>query len=129
MANIEITNNKTRGIVIRGPVFADDSYRATAAGTVPQGAVLARETSTGFLKRFDPAGADGLNVPLAVLSQECVYDAAGDYPVRPVVGGQVRRGDLLDLNDTALTQVAVDQLRDYSIIALSTTQLAELDNQ
>jgi hypothetical protein len=46
-----------------------------------------------------------------------------------VIAGRVRAGDLVNNVDAALTAVQLDQLRDYSIIALGTTQLAELDNQ
>lgn len=129
MANIEITNNTTRGIVIWEPVFEDATATFAGAETWPQGAVLAKLTATGNYVRFNPAGSGGAEVPLAVLTQNLEADAAGDLPFRPAISGRVRLNDLIDSAGTALTAAAVDQLRDYTIIAQSTTQLSEFDNQ
>jgi hypothetical protein len=129
MANIEITNNKTRGIVIWDPVHEDAIATFGGAATWPAGSVLGKVTATGKYVRFAPGAADGSEVPLAVLSQDVEAGAAGDVPIRPVIAGRVRAGDLVNNVDAALTGPQLDQLRDYSIIALGTTQLAELDNQ
>lgn len=129
MANIEVTNNKTRGIVIWEPVHEDATATFGGAATWPAGSVLGKLTATGKYARFSPGAADGSEVPLAVLSQDVTADAAGDVAIRPVIAGRVRAGDLVNNVDAALTAVQLDQLRDYSIIALGTTQLAELDNQ
>ncbi len=129
MANIEITNNKTRGIVLWEPVHEDAVAVFGGAATWPAGSVLGKVTASGKYARFAPGAADGSEVPIAVLSQDVTADGAGDVPIRPVIAGRVRAGDLVNNVDAALTAVQIDQLRDYSIIALGTTQLAELDNQ
>lgn len=129
MANIEIQNNKTRGIVLWEPVHEDAVAVFGGAATWPAGSVLGKVTASGKYARFAPGAADGSEVPIAVLSQDVEAAGAGDVPIRPVIAGRVRAGDLVNDVDAALTAVQIDQLRDYSIIALGTTQLAELDNQ
>lgn len=86
----------------------------------------------GKLVPYAIAGAGGVQIPLAVLLNELTSTGAGDIPDRPIIAGQVRRGDLVidaDGDGSNLTDAIVDQLRDVSIIALSTLQLAEQDNQ
>ena len=86
----------------------------------------------GKLVPYAIAGAGGAQNPLAVLLNELTSTGAGDLPDRPIIAGRVRRGDLVidaDGDASNLTDAIVDQLRDVGIIALSTTQLAELDNQ
>jgi len=129
MANIESTNNKTRGIVLWEPVHEDAVAVFGGAATWPAGSVLGKVTASGKYARFAPGAADGSEVPIAVLSQAVEAAGAGDVHIRPVIAGRVRAGDLVNNVDVALTAVQIDQLRDYSIVALGTTQLAELDNQ
>ena len=129
MANIEIQNNKTRGIVLWEPVHEDAVAVFGGAATWPAGSVLGKVTASGKYARFAPGAADGSEVPIAVLSQDVEAAGAGDVAIRPLIAGRVRAGDLVNNVDAALTAVQIDQLRDYSIIALGTTQLAELDNQ
>lgn len=129
MANIEIQNNKTRGIALWGTVHEDAVAVFGGAATWPAGSVLGKVTASGKYARFAPGASDGSEVPIAVLSQEVEAAGAGDVPIRLLIAGRVRAGDLVNNVDAALTAVQIDQLRDYSIIALGTTQLAELDNQ
>ena len=129
MANIEIQNNKTRGIVLWEPVHEDAVAVFGGAATWPAGSVLGKVTASGKYARFAPGAADGSEVPIAVLSQEVEAAGAGDVAIRPLIAGRVRAGDLVNNVDAALTAPQIDQLRGYSIIALGTTQLAELDNQ
>ena len=129
MPNIEITNNQTRGIVIWEPVFDDATLTLGAAETWPAGAILGKVTATGKYVRFATGASNGSEVPKAVLTQAVESAAAGDIAARVLINGRVRQGDIVDADDAALTAVAVDQLRDYTIIAQTTQQLAELDNQ
>lgn len=129
MSNIEITNNSTSGVAIWDPVHEDATLTFAGAETWPAGAVLGKVTATGKYVRFNPGGADGSEIPKAVLTQEVTAAGAGDVAARPAIAGRVRAGDLVNNADAALTAAQLDQLRDYSIIALGTTQLAELDNQ
>ena len=129
MPNPVITNNSTSGIVVWEPVYEDDILVDAAGATYPAGTVLGRLTAGGNLTAFTPGAADGSEIPIAVLTVETVLAAATPAPCRPLISGRVRRGKLADNAGAALTQAAVDQLRDMSIIALGTQQLAELDNQ
>lgn len=129
MANIEITNNTTRGTTIWEPVFEDATLTFGGAATWPAGAVLGKLTATGKYVRFTPGAADGSEIPKAVLSQPVTAAGAGDVAARPVIAGRVRAGDLVNNAGAALTAAQLDLLRDFSIIALGTTQLSQLDNQ
>jgi hypothetical protein len=129
MANLNITNRQLTGIVVFGAVFEDETLTATGAETWPAGAVLARVTASGKLVRFDAGGAAGTEIPLAVLTVAVEFTGAGDRTERPAIAARVRRGDLVDAADGALTDVAVDTLRSYGVIAQATHQLTELDNQ
>jgi hypothetical protein len=129
MANINITNRDLTGIVVFGAVFEDQTLTATGAETWPAGAVLARDTASTKLVRFDPAGADGAEVPLAVLTVAVEFSGAGDRTERPAITARVRRADLLDSADAALTAAAVDTLRSFGIVAQVTHELTSLDNQ
>lgn len=129
MANINISTRDTSGLVIFGATFENETLTAAGAETWPEGSVLGRVTISGKLVRFDPVAVDGSEVPLAVLTVEVEFTGAGDRTERPAISGQVRRGKLVDINDTALTQAAIDQLRGFTIVALDTYQTSELDNQ
>lgn len=85
----------------------------------------------GKLVPYAIAGAGGAQIPNSVLLNELTSTGAGDLPDRPIIAGRVRRGDLVidaDGDASNLTDAIVDELRGTGIIALSTTQLAELDN-
>ena len=129
MANPEISNRRCNGVVILSPVFADATLTAAGAATWPAGAVLGKVTASGKYVRFDSGAADGSEVPSAVLTQAVEFTAAGDRAERPAISGQLRRGDLVDSAGAALTDAAVDQLRDFTILALTTHQLSAQDNQ
>ena len=118
MANLEITNNKTRTIVVWDPVFDDEVVTFTGATTYLAGTILARDTSTQKLIAYVKGGAtNGNGIPKAVLLDDLTSTGAGDVPARPVLAASNIDG------------IVEDELRDFGIIPLSTTQLAELDNQ
>jgi hypothetical protein len=129
MANLNIANRDLNGIVVFGAVFEDQILTAAGAETWPAGAVLARVTASGKLVRLDTGGADGSEVPLAVLTVEVEFAGAGDRTERPAIAGRVRRGDLVDDSDVALVDADIDTLRSYGVIAQITNQLTEIDNQ
>lgn len=133
MANLEITNNKTRGIVIWEPVFEDDLITFAGSGTLLAGTILARDSVSLKLVPYVKGGVANENgIPKAVLLDALTAAGAGDLPCRPIIGGRIRSGDLVidaDGDATNVDAAVIDQLRDYTIIALGTTQLAELDNQ
>lgn len=133
MPNIEIQNNKTRGIVIWSPVFKDEIVTAAGADVFAAGTILARDSGSLKLVLFVKGGStNGNGIPKAVLTQDLEFAGAGDLPVKAMVEGQVRTGDLIidsDGDSSNIDAAVLDQLRDYGIVGLSTTQLAELDNQ
>ena len=103
---------------------------STSATTYAAGTVLGRITANGKLAPYASGAADGTEVPKAVLTQAVEFGAAGDLPVRALVSGRVRAGDMIEHGVGVITDVAVlDQLRDYGIVALATQELTELDNQ
>lgn len=125
MANIEITQNDTTGVVIWEPVFADETLTSTGADTWAAGTLLGRITASGKMTIYTSGAVDGSEVPIAVLRDEVVFTGAGDLPGRPIIAGRVRREKLVADGVGAVNQTEVDQLRDYGIIALSTVQLAD----
>ena len=130
MANIEITNNETDGLVVWDPVYRDETLLDAATVTYPEGTVLGRITASGKLTKYTTAASDGSEVPVAVLTYDVDLVAATDKPARALISGRVREGDLLaDSPARALTIAEVDTLRTYDIIAQTTQQLAEQDNQ
>lgn len=86
-------------------------------------------TADGKIVAFSRTGAGGAQVPIMVLSLEEVFTGAEDRAFRPIISGRVRRGDLVVFGVGAITDAEADALRDFSILAQTTLQLAELDNQ
>lgn len=129
MATLNISNRTFTGLVIRDDVYEDGTAVFAGAATWPVGAVLGKVTTSGKYARYDSTATDGSEVPVAVLAAETVATGAGDVLIRPLISGFVRRGKLVDAAGAALTQAAVDQLRDFTIIAQPTTQLSIQDNQ
>lgn len=129
MSNLTITNNTDlRSIAVWDPVFDDDIAIDAGGETYPKGTLLGRLTASSKLTKYESGNADGSQIPVAVLLEELVLVAATDTPCRPIIAGRVRRGDLLHAGG-AIDQLEADLLRKTSIIPLTTTQLAELDNQ
>lgn len=128
MATLEITNNDTRSLVVWDPVFDDDTIIDAGGETYPAGTLLGRLTASSKLTKYESGNSDGSEIPVAVLRDEIVLAAATDTAVRPIIGGRVRRGDLLH-DGSPITQLEADALRDFGIVPLTTTQIAELDNQ
>lgn len=128
MATLTITNNAPRSLIIWDPVYDDDTIIDAGGETYPAGTLLGRLTASSKLTKYESGNSDGSEIPVAVLQDELVLVAATDTPVRPIIGGRVRRGDLLH-DGSPITQLEADALRDFGIVPLNTTQLAELDNQ
>ena len=133
MANIEITNNSTRGIVLYEPVFEDDKVTFAGAAVFKAGTILARDSVTLKLVLFVKGGStNGNGIAKAVITQDLESAGAGDVVTKPLVQGQVRVSDLIinaDGDASNVDAAVLDQLRDYGIVAISTTQLSQLDNQ
>ena len=129
MLNMTVQNNRTNGVILWDPTYNDGTATFSVAETWPAGAVLGKLTATGKYVRFTPGAGDGSQTPIALLSQAVTSVGAGDVRIRPMISGKVRASDLTNNAGGALTAPQHDQLRDYTIIALATTQLSQLDNQ
>lgn len=74
-------------------------------------------------------GAGGAQIPSMVLTYEIVATGAADVAARALIAGRVKRERLVIDAGGTVTDAIVDQLRDYSIVAQSVTDLSLLDNQ
>lgn len=126
---MEVTNNATSGLVVWAPKYNNETLNAGGAVTWAKGTLLGRLTASGKLTAYASGAADGSEVPVAVLVEEVIFTGAGDKPARVLVGGEVRRADLVAHGVGAITIAEADLLRDYGIISYTVTQLGELDNQ
>lgn len=133
MANIEITNNDTTGIVIWEPITKSDTLTVAGAGTTLKGTLLARDSSTLKLIPYVKGGSTNDNGTVrAVLLEDQVATGAGDLAIFPLISGQIRSADLViaaDGDNSNVDAAVLDALRQTGIIARSTTELSELDNQ
>ena len=129
MPDPSTTNYNPNGIVLWDPTYEDDILIDAGGDTYAAGTVLGRITASTKLTAYTSGAVDGSEVPIAVLQDELVLAAATDVSCRPIIAGKARRVDLVAHGVGALTQAEVDALRDRVIIALNSTQLAELDNQ
>ena len=113
--------------------FRPDEITFGGAGTLLAGTILARDSVSGKLIPFVKGGStneDG--IPKAVLTYDVAAAGAGDEPVRVLVSGEVRKERLIILDDgdaSNVDDVVIDQLRDYSIVALDVFDHSRLDNQ
>lgn len=86
----------------------------------------------GKLVPYNPAGAGGEQLPIAVMQYEVTRTSGGNLAVRPIVSGKVNKKRLIiDVDGTGanITAAILDQLRAAGIVAIDVEQLAELDNQ
>ncbi|MEE8573852.1 MAG: hypothetical protein V3T30_00425 [Thermodesulfobacteriota bacterium] len=78
---------------------------------------------------YATAGAGGAQIPTMVLTYEITTTGAADVAARAMIAGRVKRERLVIDAGGTVTDAIVDQLRDYSIVAQSVTDLSLLDNQ
>lgn len=83
----------------------------------------------GKMVPFDPAGAGGAQIPLAVLTYEVTRTGAGNEPIRAMVSGSVLKPRLVIDSGATITAAHLDQLRDFGIVAQDSRELLILDNQ
>ncbi len=152
--NLEVTTLVANGGILKledpnGALVASDLIMTVGAGaaTVFEAAGLeftVTDGSTDFIVGdkfsltvaadgkiviYSRTGAGGAQIPLMALHDEEVFTGAEDRPVRPIISGRLRRGDLVVHGVGAITDAEADALRDFGIIPLTTSQLGELDNQ
>lgn len=83
-------------------------------------------TPLGF--SVETVSANGNGDPKAVLNYE-LAGANGDNVVRALVAGEVRDSKLVISSGASMTDVIRDQLRNYGIVPIDSTELGQLDNQ
>lgn len=88
--------------------------------------------AVGKLVVYNPAGAGGVQRPLAVLTYDVSRTGAGDVPIRAMVAGKVNKNRLIinvDGTGANITAAILDDLRRAGVMAEDTKQLSVLDNQ
>jgi len=83
----------------------------------------------GDLVIYATAGTGGAQVPLAVLTYDITTTGAADVVSRVLVGGRVRREQLVIDAGGTVTDAIVDALRHYGITAEAVDELNINDNQ
>ena len=133
MANLTVTNVDLGALVLFDPRYDDDVFTGAASTTYLEGTLLARDSSTLKLIPYVKGGTtNGNGIPVAILTPELVTDGAGDYPLRPLLKGEVRADKLIiaaDGDNSNVDAGVLDLLRDFGIFAKGNTDLTVLDNQ
>lgn len=133
MANITIENVDLGNVVLDSGEFKDDLLTFGGAGTVVAGTILARDSVSLKLVPYVIGGSTNENgIPKTVLTYDVTATGAGDVAVRSLISGKVRKERLVvdaDGDDSNITNAILDQLRSYSIVPVSVTELNVLDNQ
>lgn len=134
--NLTITNNDVGSVIHQSGVFSDDilvSLSGTYPLTVLAGTILARSASSGNLIIYLTGGTtfdDG--IAKTVLTYDVEFLAAGGVPVRTMQSGIVNGNRLIidaDGDNSNVTTVLLEELRDYGIQTVDAVELNLLDNQ
>lgn len=133
MPNLTITNVDIGSVILEEGKFRDDLLTFAGVATILEGTILARDSVSLKLVPFVKGGVTNENgIPKAVLTYEVTSVGAGDIPVRDMVSGSVRAGRLVidaDGDATNVDNKVLDQLRDFSLVAIDVQELNILDNQ
>ena len=131
MSNLTTTNVDLGSVVHSNGEFSDDIFNATGAISIAEGTILARSSVSDKLVLFEKGGANGADVPVAVVTADYSAAGAGDIPMRPLIAGNVREERLIIAagGDTVVDKVVTDALRGISIIPINVEELNILDNQ
>lgn len=132
MPNMTVTTVDLGSVVLRDCEFRDNTLAFTAAGTVLEGTLLARNGTSGKLVPYATGGADGVGTPIAVITYEASRESAGDLAIRACVKGSLRKQRLVihaDGDDSNITPAIIDSLRDFGIVAVDVEDSSALDNQ
>src|SRR5688572_5100985 len=116
---ITITNIDVGSVVLEHGESGDGLLRnaAGAPATFAAGTILARHSTSLKYEPYDPAGANGLNAPKAVLTYEVGPVAATtDVAVRVLIAGKVNQNRLKIHDATPITAAHLDALKDSTII-------------
>lgn len=129
---MEVTNIDSGSVAIRDEVHKDEILTLAAPATLKEGTILARDSVSQKLVIFVVGGATNENgIAKAVLTHEFT-GGTGDHPIQPLVGGVVAKERLVVHaagDDSTLTTVHLEQLRQVTIVAVKSKQLSSLDTQ
>ncbi len=134
--NLTITNVDIGSVILKGGEF-NDEVLTVAGGTYPrsikEGTILARDSVTKKMIVYVIGGATNDNgIPKMVLTYDVDVSAAGDVTIRSMMTGVVRSNRLIvdvDGDNSNITPDILDELRDYSLVAIDVNELNILDNQ
>lgn len=134
MPNMTVQNIDNSSVEIREGEFQDTTITFAGAATYAKGTLLAVPTAapSGPYVLWANGGADGSEVPKAVLTYPVTATGAGAVHARVLVKGVVRLEKLIEHatgDGSNIDAENVRQLQDVGITALSTDQLSAQDNQ
>lgn len=128
--NIKITENDCTPLSGKEAGFRDATFAATAEA-FKAGTLLAID-ATGKYIPFVKGGTAPADVPVAVLTSD--VDATGgaaDFPIRPQIKGECRLAKLIiqaDGDNSNIDDVVINQLQDFNVTVVDSTQLSGFDN-
>lgn len=132
MSNITITNVDMGSVILSYAEFQDDVLNFAGEATVVEGTILGRLEANDKLVPFNPAGDNGSQNIVGVLTYDVSRGSAGDVPVRNMIAGTVRTERLIideDGDGSNIDKPILDALRSTGITPVSVTELNILDNQ
>jgi hypothetical protein len=131
VANITITNVDLGGVVLDLTASQDGVLHNADADNpkdFPEGLILARHSTELKFYPYAPAGSNGLNIPVAVLTYPVLaVPAASDAQVRVLTAGNVNQRRL-NITGVTITAAHLDLLRSFAIIPIDVVQLGAIDN-
>lgn len=132
MVNITTTNIDNTPLSGANAEFQDDTLTLAGADIIAKGTILARDSASLKLVIFVKGGSTNENgIPKTVMTAELDADGAGDFPVRPQIAGDVKLSQLIidaDGDGSNIDAEVIEQLRDYTILAVDSRQLSKFDN-
>lgn len=127
-----VTNIDLGSVMYSEGVFNPVDFKFLAAETWLEGTILARVESDGTYVPFVVGGTANVNgTPKVILTYESTSGIT-TISGKVLMGGVVVKERLVihgDADLTNLTEVHIEQLRDYGILTQSVQELSVLDNQ
>lgn len=131
--NMTVTNNDLGGVVVEAGNIRDEVITFAGADTFAEGTILARDSVSLKMVLFVKGGATNENgIPKGVLTYPVTATGAGDKNERVLMGGKVRFSKLIidaDGDNSNVDNAVMDQMRDYGIDTVDTSELNIADNQ
>ena len=131
--SMTVTNVNLHGAILNCENAETIKLDVSTAETLPEGLILARNTSTGNLGFYERGGSDGLDVARYVLLANTEVTAADvtatTKNVRVMQAGKVRQDKISTKAGDTIDYREVDGLKDNSISVHNTTDFSALDNQ